>query len=406
MTVTYPQLEYTQFFTYDFAFIIQVTPNKHFEYTQGAPSRRRVTGVVRLLPRRADGPRPGSRALRFQHFKSACISQYICAAMTQSAHQPFGSLLSSWEDVQLEPFNDLAAAMFSRSSQEDEDDASSVATDEDRSPVEQVAFPAKEFYSFEDLRCAVSAFSRLAHGQIADNSRCAKKDALPTQWLRSMFPETRGSVKYSGFFYCTCNPGSDCEFKVPYRLLQNSCWAVLSSAVWSHSHEISMLAINEPSVSGLVHLKSVNQLSVEHKQAIISFLEAGLSCKVIRFKFRAKYPGYELRARCCKTVKEGYLKERYGADRDQMSKFMQQLHHDCNPAAGGVCDIIYAENMELGELYFQMPLLRKVGEYFGKFSVIDTSHNMSMYERQMATYNVKILHLRVFLSILKVCCRL
>lgn len=180
----------------------------------------------------------------------------------------------------------------------------------------------------------------------------------------------------------------------------------MPSAVWSHSHEVSMLAPNVPSVSGLVHLKCVHQLSVEHRQAIISFLEAGLTVKVVRFKFRAKFPGFELRARCCKTVKTGYLKDRYGADRDQMSKFMQQLYHDCNPTAGGVCDITYAENMELGELYFQMPLLRKVGECFGKFSVIDTSHNMSMYERQMATYNVKILHLRVFLSILKVCCRL
>jgi hypothetical protein len=44
--------------------------------------------------------------------------------------------------------------------------------------------------------------------------------------------------------------------------------------------------------------------------------------------------------------------------------------------------------MEIAEVYFQMPLLRAVGAYFGTFSVIDTSHNMSMYERNMATFNV------------------
>jgi hypothetical protein len=55
---------------------------------------------------------------------------------------------------------------------------------------------------------------------------------------------------------------------------------------------------------------------------------------------------------------------------------------------GGVCSITYEESMEIAEMYFQMPLLRKVGEFFGKFSVIDMSHNMSMYERHMGTYNV------------------
>ncbi len=283
--------------------------------------------------------------------------------------------------------------------QEDAEDSSSVASDADDVGLDNAqpaSFPAKEYVTFEDLRGAVLAFSRLSHGQIGDNSRCSKTvEGLPTKWLKELFPEVRGSVKYSGFFYCTCMQSSDCEFNVPYKLSQNKSWSVLPSAVWSHNHDVSMLDPNAPSASGLVHLKTINQLSVEHKQAIISYLDAGLTVKVIRFKFRAKFIGFELRARCCKTVKLAYLRDKYGADRDQMSKFMQQLSHDCNPEVGGVFDISYCENMEIAEIYFQMPLLRKIGEYFGKFSVIDTSHNISMYERQLATFNVRILRFTV-----------
>ena len=72
MTVTYTQLEYTQFITYDFAFIIQVTPNKHFEYTQGAPSRRRVTGVVRHT---AVPTAPGPAQERFDS-NTSCILEW------------------------------------------------------------------------------------------------------------------------------------------------------------------------------------------------------------------------------------------------------------------------------------------------------------------------------------------
>jgi hypothetical protein len=32
--------------------------------------------------------------------------------------------------------------------------------------------------------------------------------------------------------------------------------------------------------------------------------------------------------------------------------------------------------------------LREVGKFFGIFSIIDTTHNMTMYERQLATFNV------------------
>jgi hypothetical protein len=267
-----------------------------------------------------------------------------------------------------------------------EEESSSVASDDDA----PASFPDKGFSTFDDLRSSVLAFARLAPVHISDNSRCATKvENLPTQWLRKMFPIVQGSVKYSGFFYCRIN--HSCEWKVHYKLLQNGCWTVVSqNTVWIHNHELSMLSQNVPAASGLVHLKRVQDLSVQHKTAIISLLEAGLTIKLIRFKFRAKFPGYELRARCCKTIKEAYLKEKYGADRHQMSMFIQQLNRDCNPDCGGVCDITYFENMEIAEVYFQMPLLRQVGQYFGNFSVIDMSHNMSMYERHMASYNVSI----------------
>jgi hypothetical protein len=304
-------------------------------------------------------------------------------------HQAFEAF-NEWDDIQLgdSGIADSIASFYSSAASPEEDDASSIASNDDE-PIVAASFPKKSFPNFEDLRASVSSFARLALSQVGDNSRCASKvDSLPTKWLRDMFPTIQGSVKYSGFLYCKCKGARNCDWKVHYKLQQNGFWVVQETSVWEHNHELDMLSGNVPAASGLVHLKNVSQLAVEHKTAIISFLDAGLTVKVIRFKFRAKFPGYELRARCCKTVKESYLKNKYGTDRHQMSKFMQQLHIDCNPAAGGVCAITYEESMEIAEIYFQMPLLRKVGEYFGKFSVIDMSHNMSMYERNMATFNV------------------
>lgn len=296
----------------------------------------------------------------------------------------------NWGDIGMIESGERELASFFSSSKEQavEDDDSSVVSDDD-APFVSESFPSKEFPTFDDLRGSVLSFARLAPAQVADNSRCASKtEYLPTKWMKEMFPSIQGSVKYSGFLYCRCHHAQNCTWKVHYKLQRNGSWAVLDTSVWTHNHGLDMLSINSPAASGLVHLKSVLQLSVEHKRAIISFLEAGLTVKVIRFKFRAKFPGYELRARCCKTLKMSFLKEKYGTDRHQMSKFLQQLQKDCNPAAGGVCSITYEESMEIAEMYFQMPLLRKVGEFFGKFSVIDMSHNMSMYERHMGTYNV------------------
>ncbi len=275
---------------------------------------------------------------------------------------------------------------------EEDDDASSVATDATDEHADQ-AFPDKEFPTFDDLRASVSAFSNVGVSQMGDNSRCLPSPSLPTSWLRRMFLDVQGSIKYSGFLYCKCkqSPSLDCSWRVNYKLMQSGQWAVnRGSSVWTHNHDLALLAGRScPAPSGLVHLKVVNQLSIEHKAAIISFLDAGLTVKCIRFKFRAKFPGFELRARCCKTVKQGYLKDKYGADRHQMTKFLEQLKRDCNPDYGGVCDMSFYENMEVAEVYFQMPLLRAIGVHFGKFSVIDMSHGMTMYERNTATYNVR-----------------
>ena len=275
----------------------------------------------------------------------------------QSEYRAFDSY-DNWDEVAMRETDsaDTIASFFSSSASPEEDDASSIASD-DTDPMVSESFPKKSFVDFEELRASVLSFARLALSQVGDNSRCASKvESLPTKWLRDMFPTIQGSVKYSGFLYCKCKHAHNCDWKVHYKLQQNGFWVVLETSVWEHNHELDMLSGNFPAASGLVHLKNVSQLAVEHKTFILSLLVAGLTVKVIRFKFRAKFPGYELRARCCKTVKQSYLKDRYGADRHQMSKFMQQLQVDCNPAAGGVCSITYEESMEIAELYFQMPL--------------------------------------------------
>lgn len=89
----------------------------------------------------------------------------------------------------------------------EEDDASSVGTtDEMDVHADQACkeFPDKEFPTFDDLRASVSAFSNVGFSQMGDNSRCLPSPSLPTSWLRRMFLDVRGSIKYSGFLYCKC----------------------------------------------------------------------------------------------------------------------------------------------------------------------------------------------------------
>lgn len=278
------------------------------------------------------------------------------------------------------------------------DDASSVATDHTDEVVDNLAFPDKQFSTFEDLRHAVAAFAGLNLCHIGDNSRRLKCDKLPTQWLRDLFSSSKGSVKYSGFLYCTCKESDiECQWKVNYKILQSGMWKVCDrTSVWTHSHDLAMISQTRPAATGLVHIKLVHQLSVEQKNTIISYLEAGLTVKCCRFKFRLKFPGFELRARCCKTIKVAWWKDRYGADRHELTRFIEQMKRDCNPDGGGVFEMQLYENMEIAEFFFQMPLLRAVGLQFGTFSVIDMTFKTSMYDRNMATFNVSFLTYKEF----------
>jgi hypothetical protein len=195
-------------------------------------------------------------------------------------------------------------------------------------------------------------------------------------------------VKYSGYLYCPHKGESEvCSFRVPYKLNAAGNWTVLESAVWQHNHLVRPTARNLPSLSGIVHLFSVDELSVDHTASIFNYIDSGLTTKFVRRKFREKFPGYEVRARVIKTLKERFLREKYGGDRHQINELLQKIQADCG-GLGGTCHIEHSQSLELEKLFFQIPLLREVGKFFGIFSIIDTTHNMTMYERQLATFNV------------------
>lgn len=274
---------------------------------------------------------------------------------------------------------------------DDDDDASSVEGDLHDSST-AASFYAKTFPTFEELSSSVAAFAGIKHSfTLSDNSRTATVSRLPTDWLRTLFANTGADkrVKYSGYLYCPHKP-SVCTFKVPYKLNASGNWSVLESAVWEHNHDVHPTAPNLPSLSGIVHLFSVENLSVAHSASIFSYLDAGLSVKMIRRKFREKFPGYEVRARVVKTMKSRFLLQKYGCDRHQINELLKQLQQDCG-GLGGTCHIEHSQSLELEKLFFQLPLLREVGRFFGIFSIIDATHNMTMYERQLATFNVSSL---------------
>jgi hypothetical protein len=280
-----------------------------------------------------------------------------------------------------------------------DDDASSVEEECQLPSTASFAYD-KAFPTFGELSSSVAAFAGITHSFTpSDNSRTATRSLLPTQWLRTLFANIGDSkaVKYSGYLYCPHKCGSgDCPFKVPYKLDVSGNWKVLPSAVWAHNHDVHPTAANLPSVSGIVHLFSVDDLSVPQSSSIVNYLDSGLSTKLIRRKFREKFSGYEVRARVVKTMRERFLREKYGGDRHQINELLKKLQEDCG-GVGGTCLIEHSQELELERLFFQIPLLREVGKYFGIFSIIDTTHNMTMYDRQLATFNVSALFMYCFM---------
>jgi hypothetical protein len=287
-----------------------------------------------------------------------------------------------------------------------DDDESSVEAE--LQDAETSKFPYEKVWpTFPELLACVSAFASMTHAfTICDNSRRLFPSKLPTKWLRGLFRDANDSVavKYSGYLYCSYKDENCqfCCFKVPYKLTNTGNWQVLESAVWQHNHDVQP-AIGDPrSFSGIVHLFLISDLTVEHRAAIFNYLDAGLSVKMVRRKFREKFPGYEVRARVVKTVKARFLQCRYGGDRHQINELLKKLSEECG-APGGTCHIEHSQTLELEQLYFQIPMLREVGQFFGSFSIIDTTHNTTMYDSELATFNVRPLFFFEFLSILKFC---
>ena len=257
-----------------------------FEFGRGV----RLRSVVPAVPASALGA-AGLLGAALQECDQRCAGAIGASAAMDNQYEPFLAF-GGWDDIAMrESDTGELASFFSHASPAEDDDGSSIASNDDE-PVVAQSFPKKTFPNFDDLRASVLSFARL----VADNSRYASKvESFPTKWMREMFPNVQGSVKYSGFLYCKCKHAHNCDWKVHYKLQQNGFWVVLETSVWEHNHELDMLSGNVPAASGLVHLKNVSQLALEHKTAIISFLDAGLTVKVIRYKFRAKFPGYELR---------------------------------------------------------------------------------------------------------------
>ena len=274
-----------------------------------------------------------------------------------------------------------------------DDDASSV--EGELANAADATFPFHKCWpTFLDLSATVSAFASLTHAfTMCDNSRSRAPSMLPTAWLKRMFEGAKESipVKYSGFLYCShkCESSESgaCSFKVPYKLNPSGSWQVLENAVWQHSHTVDPIVRQAQSASGIVHIFTTSDLCLEHKMAIFNFLESGLSVKLTRRKFREKFAGFEVRARCVKTLKEQFLREKYGGDRHQINELLKKIGEDCG-GIGGTCHIEHSQTLELEQLYFQIPMLREVGRYFGRFSIIDTTHGTTMYDRQLATFNV------------------
>ena len=85
------------------------------------------------------------------------------SAAMDNGNQPF-HVFDSWDEIQMRDsdiLGDTIASFFSHASPARDDDASSIASNDDEPLVAQ-SFPKKSFSNFEELRASVLSFARLA----------------------------------------------------------------------------------------------------------------------------------------------------------------------------------------------------------------------------------------------------
>ena len=254
----------------------------------------------------------------------------------------------------------------------DEDEAAPMVADAD--VVNQVVLGGN-FATFDDLKKACEARCSC---KLSNNNRMESISRAP-QWAKDALP---GLTSYliSGTLYCY-HPFNEnalqqkwartsCTMRVQYSFRKDLRLHVTHLNVdhnHSHSSPVSY------GTSGMKYIKDGAALSVDECSTIKTWLLGRMTTRCVRYNFRKQYPGCDVARRVVRKLRAAVCK---ADDPHAMDRLLQFLA-DCEQA-GGVGQVKHT-NMRISSIVMQHPLMRKVGQCFGKVSTGDGTHNTSKY---------------------------
>jgi hypothetical protein len=239
-----------------------------------------------------------------------------------------------------------------------DDDSQSSDDDEEEGGASDAAASMSEgcltFEDFEDLKKHVQGIFKC---KMSNNKRTTRS---PPQWFKKEYPDVQVAW-LNGTLYCH-QPKQEHDAFVPWAKTTCHCHARyslcsdtlrwrLGSLLATHNHDIATSSC-APSATGLVHIRSAEQLSQDMIRSIINWFDAKINTKEIRFHFKAKYPDHNIKAPVIRSLRTQY-KQR-NAPNNGMDALIEQLR--LWDEQGGVGKFQYA-NLQITGIQFQVPFL-------------------------------------------------
>lgn len=236
------------------------------------------------------------------------------------------------------------------------------------------------FETFDELKKYAETLLKC---KLSNNKRTSKN---PPKWVRAANPDA-ASHWFNGTLYCMQALKSEEEKFVPWAKTSCTCharYALCSgSKKWQlqarssvHNHALEE-AVAQEGVSGMIHISDAGQLEEDQVRTIGCWLDAKQGTKQIRFHFRAKYPGKDVKRRVVRSLRTQRSKQKNELDdgMDKLIDFLRQFD-----VAGGVGKLQYC-NLEVVGIQVQHPMIKEIARVFGVVTTIDGTHNTTKHEK-------------------------
>jgi hypothetical protein len=234
------------------------------------------------------------------------------------------------------------------------------------------------FETFDELKKYAESIMKC---KLSNNKRTSRN---PPKWVKTINPDAT-SHWFNGTLYCMQALKSEHDKFVTWAKTSCTCFARYAmcsgSKKWQlkahscvHNHELEVVV--QEGESGMIHISDASQLEEEQVSTIGCWLDAMQSTKQIRFHFRAKYQGKDVKRRVVRSLRTLRRKQKNEIDEgmDQLIDFLHKFE-----AAGGVGKLQY-NNLKVVGIQVQHPLIREIAKMFGVVTTIDGTHNTTKHE--------------------------